>query len=93
VAEHHDVIARVNEFLNVDPEIPELLDELLVPEALSHVLASPVDGAIGQLRYLVPLDIGIKTLQGSVKVVAVESRVGTSGDLDILRGRVGQYPA
>lgn len=86
VPKHHDVIARVNDLLNVDPEIPELLDELLVPEAVLHVLAPAIDGPIGELRYLVPLDIGIKTRQGGVEVVAVESRIGSPGDLDVLLG-------
>ena len=84
VPNHHDVIASVNQLLNVDPEIPKLLDELLVPEAIPHVLASAIDGSIGELCDLVPLDIGIKSLHGGVEVVAVESRVGPAHDLHVL---------
>jgi hypothetical protein len=59
VAEHYDVIASINELLDLDLEVSELLDELLVPEAVPHFVTSAIHSSIGELRYLVPLDVGI----------------------------------
>jgi hypothetical protein len=42
VPNHHDVIARINELLDVDPEIPKLLDQLLRQEAVSCDIAPAV---------------------------------------------------
>jgi len=47
VPDHHDVIPRVDELLDVDPEVTELLDQLFSDEAVPELLMPAIDGSIG----------------------------------------------
>ena len=59
---------------------------LFSDEAVPELLMPAIDGSIGELRDLVPLDIRVNSLQDGVEIAAVEGRICTPDDLDVLLG-------
>ena len=86
LADHRDVIAGVDELVNLDREVPELLDQLPLDEPLEHVLAAAIDRAVRERGELMPLDVRVDELAPGIEVTAVERLVGRPCTLDVRAG-------